>query len=154
GVQTCALPILVGKQNTAPVLLSTSLFNDNDLRGLYTLSDVYVQPSRGEGVGLPFIEAMSSGIPCIATGWGGQTDFVTNDNGYLLDYKLESPRTSEGKAIANTFSSLFTNDMKWAEADVEHLQKLMRHAYEHKEEVKAKGSLARFDMAGMTWNEV
>jgi glycosyltransferase involved in cell wall biosynthesis len=145
---------MVAKHKTADVILSTSLFSDNDLRGLYTFSDVYVQPSRGEGVGLPFIEAMSSGIPCIATGWGGQTDFLNDSNGYQIKYEMESPKLRERQAIATTFSDLFTNDMKWAEADVEHLQKLMRHAYENREEVKKKGSKAREDMEGMTWNHI
>lgn len=145
---------MIAKHKTADVLLSTSLFTDNDLRGLYTFTDVYVQPSRGEGVGLPFIEAMSSGVPCIATGWGGQTDFLNNDNGYLVDYKLESPKSKEKEAIATTFSNLFSNDMRWAEADVKHLQKLMRHAYENREEVREKGVKAREDMEVMTWNHI
>jgi glycosyltransferase involved in cell wall biosynthesis len=144
----------LGKRDTAPLLLSTSLFSDNDVRGLYALSDAYVMPSRGEGVGLPFIEAMSSGIPCIVTGWGGQADFVNNENGYLLNYELRSPKANENMAIATTFSNLFTNDMMWAEPDVAHLQKLMRYAYENREEVKAKGVKARKDMESMTWNEI
>lgn len=139
---------------TAPLLLTISMFGDNDLRGLYTMSDVYVQPSRGEGVGLPFIEAMSSGIPCIATGWGGQTDFITNDNGYLIDYKLDKTNANERTAIAHSFSNLFTDDMRWAEVDVAHLQKIMRHVYENRDEVKAKGIQARKDMEQMTWNHV
>lgn len=147
---------MLGKNesNTAPVFYSGSLFGDNDLRGLYTLADCYVQPSRGEGVGLPYIEAMSSGMPCIATGWGGQTDFITDDNGYLVDYTLESTGYANNRAIAQNFSNMFTNDMRWAEVNVKHLQKLMRHTYENQEEVKAKGKKAREDMEKMSWNEV
>ena len=140
--------------NSAPVYYSGSMFSDNDLKGLYTLSDIYVLPSRGEGVGLPYIEAMSSGIPCIATGWGGQTDFINEENGYLINYELQSTTYANNEAIAQNFFHLFTEDMLWAEADVKHLQKLMRHAYEHQEEVKAKGKKAREDIKKMTWDKV
>lgn len=141
-------------ENTAPVMYSSSLFSDNDLRSLYTLADCFILPSRGEGVGLPYIEAMSSGIPCIATGWGGQTDFITNENGYLIDCTLESTTSANNEAIANNFFHLFTDEMKWAEVDVKHLRKIMRHAYENQEEVKAKGKKAREDMENMSWNDV
>jgi glycosyltransferase involved in cell wall biosynthesis len=145
----------LGFGNEAPtVYFSGSLFNENDLRGLYTMADVFVLPSRGEGVGLPYMEAMASGIPCIATGWGGQTDFITNENGYLIDYTLETTTSRNHEAIAQNFFHLFTDDMKWAEADVEHLQKLMRHAYENQEEVKAKGQQARKDMEALTWTDI
>jgi hypothetical protein len=44
--------------------------------------------------------------------------------------------------------------MQWAEADVNHLAKLMRHAYENQEEVKAKGKKAHADMQKLTWSDV
>jgi glycosyltransferase involved in cell wall biosynthesis len=140
--------------NSAPVYFSSSLFSDSELRGLYANTDVFVLPSRGEGVGLPYIEAMSSGIPCIATGWGGQTDFITDENGYLVDYKLRQTTYANDEAIAQNFFHLFTDDMLWAEADVASLQKTMRHTYENREEVKAKGKQAREDMKKMSWNDV
>lgn len=144
----------LGVKNGAPIYFSGSLFSDEDLRGLYTMSDVLVLPSRGEGVGLPYIEAMSSGVPCIATGWGGQTDFINDKNGYLIDYTLEHTNSRDNEAISQNFTHLFTKDMKWAEADVDHLTKLMRHTYENQVEVKAKGKVAHFDMLGLTWSDV
>lgn len=142
------------ESNTAPIYFSGSLFSDDDLKGLYTLSNVFVLPSRGEGVGLPYIEAMSSGVPCIATGWGGQTDFITDHNGYLIDYNMQTATSSNDTDIAQKFTNLFTPDMEWAEADVEHLQQLMRYTYDNREDVKEKGKQARKDMEDMSWNEV
>jgi glycosyltransferase involved in cell wall biosynthesis len=140
--------------NSAPIYFTGSLFDDKDLRGLYTMSDVYVLPTRGEGVGLPFIESMASGIPCIATNWGGQTDFINEKNGYLLDYELMNTTAMNDQAISQNFFHLFSDDMKWAEADINHLSKLMRHTYNYREEVKEKGAIARKDMESMTWASV
>lgn len=43
---------------------------------LYGSVDAFVLPSRGEGWGRPYMEAMSMGIPAIATNWSGPTEFV------------------------------------------------------------------------------
>ena len=50
---------------------------------VYLLS-LQVIPSRGEGWGRPHVEAMSCGIPVIATNWSGVTAYLTADNGYPL----------------------------------------------------------------------
>jgi glycosyltransferase involved in cell wall biosynthesis len=137
----------------APLFYSGSDFNETDLQGLYTRSNIFVLPTRGEGVGLPYIEAMCSGIPCIATGWGGQADFITNDNGFLLNYELESVDSKKHEAIADHQFAYFKPYMQWAEPNVEHLRLIMRHAYENQDIVKAKGEKAREDMKQMTWNK-
>lgn len=48
-------------------------------------SDVFVLPSLHEGLGLVFLEAMSVGLPIIASDAGGQTDFLEhNKTGFLV----------------------------------------------------------------------
>lgn len=42
------------------------------------ISDVFVRPSRSEGLGSAFLEAMAAGVPVIATRVGGITDFLKN----------------------------------------------------------------------------
>lgn len=139
-----------GKE-TAEVILSTSNFTDENIQSLYACADAYVLPTRGEGVGLPFIEALSSGVPVIATGWGGQMDFLNEGNSYLVDYDLLPCTTHMEHAIAAPFHHLFTDNMAWAEPKIESLRKQMRHAYENQEEAKAKGAQGRLDMEKMTW---
>ena len=46
------------------------------LPALYSEADAFVLPSRGEGWGLPLMEAMSLGVPTIGTGWGGSSEFM------------------------------------------------------------------------------
>lgn len=136
--------------DTAPLFFSGSPFDDEHLKGLYTLSDIFVLPSRGEGVGMPYMEAMASGIPVIATAWGGQTDFVSGKNGYLLDCKMVPCLSSEG--LAPNFSSLFTNEMEWAEPSVTCLRNIMREAYNNQDVVKKKGENARDAMTSCSWD--
>ena len=49
---------------------------DQDMAGLYQQSDVFVLPSKGEGWGLPLIEAAATGLPIITTMYSGQTEFL------------------------------------------------------------------------------
>ena len=47
-----------------------------DLPQYFKLADVFIRPSRSEGMGNAFIEAMAAGIPVIATPVGGIPDFL------------------------------------------------------------------------------
>lgn len=47
-----------------------------DLPLYLTISDIFVRPSRSEGLGNSFLEAMAAGIPVIGTPVGGIMDFL------------------------------------------------------------------------------
>jgi len=44
--------------------------DDNELAGLYSGSDVFVTASKYEGFGLPLLEAMACGLPCVVSNAG------------------------------------------------------------------------------------
>ena len=69
---------------------------DEQLKALYGQCDVMVGPSFAEGYGLPFAEAMLSGIPVITTAWGGQLDFCNDGNSWLVDYSFERAQSHFG----------------------------------------------------------
>jgi len=46
------------------------------LPALLAASDIFIRPSRSEGMGNAFVEAMAAGIPVIATQEGGISDFL------------------------------------------------------------------------------
>ena len=55
------------------------------LPGLYHLGDVYVYPTRLEGIGLSIIEALACGLPVITTDNPPMNDFVVHrKTGYLV----------------------------------------------------------------------
>jgi glycosyltransferase involved in cell wall biosynthesis len=49
---------------------------DADIVDLYQQSHVFVLPSKGEGWGLPLIEAAAVGLPIITTMYSGHTEFL------------------------------------------------------------------------------
>lgn len=121
--------------------------HDELMKNFFGEIDCFVMPTRGEGCGMPIMEAMSTGVPAIVTNWSGPVDFVTDETGYLLDYKLEP---------AKDFSEItYKEDCgEWALPSEEHLIKLMRHAYENRDEVKQKGKKAAKEMRdNWTWEK-
>lgn len=64
----------------------TGRFDEADKPDLYNLADVYVMPSRGEGFGFVFLEAMASGVPVIASKHdGGREAILGGQLGLLVD---------------------------------------------------------------------
>ena len=60
--------------------------NRSDIPEILKASDLFILPSRSEGTPAALIEAMASGLPCIATNAGGMPEVITNgDNGYLFE---------------------------------------------------------------------
>ena len=56
------------------------------------ISDIFIRPSRSEGFGISFIEAMVAGLPVIATQEGGIADF-------LFDAKRNPGKETTGWAV-------------------------------------------------------
>lgn len=58
--------------------------NRSEIKEYLSSSDVFVLASRHETFGVVYIEAMSYGLPVIATICGGPEEFVTSDVGVLI----------------------------------------------------------------------
>ncbi|HEX8620083.1 MAG TPA: glycosyltransferase [Thermoanaerobaculia bacterium] len=64
----------------------TGLFDERDKPDLYNLADVYVMPSRGEGFGFVFLEAMACGVPVIGSKADGSREALRHGElGLLVD---------------------------------------------------------------------
>lgn len=99
--------------------------------------DCYVSLHRSEGLGLTMAEAMALGKPVIATGYSGNLEFMDDANSYLVPYRLVD-------VPSNWWA--YTPGATWATADVDAAARLMRHAWEHPEEARARGERARDDL--------
>ena len=116
------------------VILLSGL-SEPQLISLYKTVDAFVLPTRGEGWGRPYLEAMSMGLPVVATNWSGPTAFVNEENGYLL------PITGLIDAELDAFPG-----HKWANPDKEVLKDLLVRIRDDPEEGRRKGRRAREDV--------
>ncbi|MBA7515276.1 D-inositol-3-phosphate glycosyltransferase [subsurface metagenome] len=78
--------------------------SDNELRQLYSSSDIFVYPSWTEGFGLPPMEAMACGCAVVATNVGGVPDYAINGETVLAS----PPRNP--KALAQNIIRLIENE--------------------------------------------
>jgi glycosyltransferase involved in cell wall biosynthesis len=129
------------------VRLVSGFLNQPELLEFLGEMDAFVLPSRGEGFGLCGLEAMSTGLPVIATNWGGPSEYLDPQDSFPLCYRLVDARGVVSNQV-RYFGA-------WAEPDREHLRYLMRWLYEHPAEGAAKGGLAAQRVHSQwTWDRV
>jgi glycosyltransferase involved in cell wall biosynthesis len=114
-----------GFSERSQILLDKGWLKRANLVSLMKSADCFVLPTRGEGWGRPYMEAMAAGIPVIATGWGGSAEYMDDETAFLIDYKLVRVG-----ARAHGEMSLLGADMIWAEPHVHHLRDRMRQVFE------------------------
>lgn len=132
-------------QKAPPVILIKQFIPQDQMTRLYAAADCFVLPTRGEGYGRPYLEALACELPVIATRWSGQTDFLTEQNSYLIESKLTP-------VPASVDLELFLGH-QWAEPDIDHLRQLMREAFSHHAEAKQKAICGRKDLLrNYDWN--
>ncbi|MGI9538987.1 MAG: glycosyltransferase, partial [Miltoncostaeaceae bacterium] len=69
----------------ADIELILDPMSDAELIELYRSADAFVLPTRGEGAGMPVIEAMACGTPVIATAWGGHEELMEPELAYPVE---------------------------------------------------------------------
>jgi glycosyltransferase involved in cell wall biosynthesis len=124
-------------------LIYNRQLDPTQLGSLYRSADCFVLPSRGEGWGLPILEAMACGLPVIATNWSGQTEFLHPGVGFPLRVRAlvpADPRTP------------YYIGFRWAEPDADQLVDLMRYVYKSQEAARLVGECAAAEVAQRwTW---
>lgn len=127
----------IGKTEFAPLYLFTNLMDRHQIYRFHKTFDCFVSTHRGEGWGVPQMEAMMMEKPIISTNCGGIHDYLSNNEAYLLDYSLI-------KLQGNTRNQQwYTSDQNWADVDVSDVRVAMRYVYEHQKEAKNVGKNAR-----------
>jgi glycosyltransferase involved in cell wall biosynthesis len=93
--------------------------SDEEVSSLYRHPKVkaLVSLTKGEGYGLPILEAAASALPVIATGWSGHIDFLSHGKFIDVNYSLNEihPTRVDNK--------IFMKGSKWAIASEEDFKK-------------------------------
>jgi len=119
------------------VVLADVTLPPAEMAALFARADCYVSLHRSEGFGLTLAEAMALGKPVIATGYSGNTDFMTPANAYLVDWTLRE---------VGPDAEHYPADGHWAEPSTEHAAALMREVWEDREGARRRGARARADV--------
>lgn len=102
--------------------------NHDELPSYLAACDIFIRPSRSEGMGNSFIEAMATGLPVIATQEGGIVDF-------LFDEKRNSDKPVTGWAVDKDSPEQIAEAVKNIMSHPEKVRAVVRTA---KEMVKEK----------------
>lgn len=107
-----------------------------EMLALHRRGDCFVLLQRAEGWGLPHLEAAACGNPVITPSFGGQTDFVTTETGYPVDYTL---RPVSGMS----WNPYYLGTQHWCEPDLAHAARQMRRAFADRDGARARGARGR-----------
>jgi glycosyltransferase involved in cell wall biosynthesis len=133
---------LSGRRDIPPVLYIDTFYTDAALADLYRAATALVAPYRGEGFGLPILEAMACGVATITTRGGATDDFTSDDTTLHVDAgKVTLGRSYGGFELMDDAFLLEPNEAQVAAA--------MRRLYENPAEAKKLGS--RGAEAARTW---
>jgi len=95
----------------------------SELPGILRACDIFIRPSRSEGMGNSFIEAMAAGLPVIATQEGGIADF-------LFDAKRNPEQEATGFAVDKNSSEQIARVVENILNDPEGAKKIARKGQE------------------------
>lgn len=139
---------LMNRKDNPQIIYIAEDLEQEDLMSLYKSSDCYVHPYRGEGFGLPIVEAMASSLPVIVPNSGSAIDFCKPEFAYLVDFKTI---TLDKKILYGLETVRYPS---FPEVTIESLRYYMRYAYTNREESKLKGEKAKeFILNNFTWKD-
>jgi glycosyltransferase involved in cell wall biosynthesis len=114
------------KHQKQEIIISERL-SEVDMIGLHNACDCFVLPSYGESFCRPAAEALVLGKTPIVTDNTGMTDFINNDNGFLIRSK-KCPVITEQKTLSDVFD-IYNAYEHWYRPDIYHLIENMQKIY-------------------------
>ena len=135
---------LSGRRDIPPVLYIDTFYTDAALADLYRAATALVAPYRGEGFGLPILEAMACGVATITTRGGATDDFTNAETTVHVDAaKVMLGRTYGGFELIDDAFLLEPNEAQVAAA--------MRRLYENPADAKDLGIRGAEMARSWTW---
>lgn len=123
----------------AVLMQSANIFTREEMNIFYNAADVLAFPTKGEGFGLPSLEAMATKTPVIATRFGPQYELHADGRGLFIDVEDYEP----GNASAFTY---------FARPSWRSLGERLIYAFEHKEEMAEMAERAYQWVQPHTWD--
>ena len=115
----------LGHQGTPKVYLLHGTMTRHEMNSLYREDSVkcLVSATRGEGFGLPMLEASIAGLPVLATNWSAHTEFLNLEKWPKFEYDLLPVHESR------VDNNIFMQGALWAEPRAASVKKVMRKFY-------------------------
>lgn len=108
----------------------------HDMQRFFKTIDCFVSTHRGEGWGLPIVEAMGAGLPTISTNLGGCHEHIPLDLWYPIEYTMCN-------VFNMSFIPWYDETQQWGQALKASVRSHMRNVYDHQTEAKERGRLAK-----------
>lgn len=114
--------------------------SDEGIMRLHASCDTFVCSSTGEAWSIPAYDAMAMGKTPIVTNCGGFPDYLSNDEGWLVNSHKEPCF-----GVTDSVKGLYLGDELWNQIDITHLRSCMREAFLNNSlrQVKAINGLKR-----------
>lgn len=141
-----AMKSFANAKNLPPVYLLHEAMSRQDILGLHALGDCFVLPSRGEGWSLAHMEAMGMGKPAVSTRFGGQLEFMNDDNSLLVNHTMTP--------VSNMPWQIYNIKQDWAEPDLSDLKAKMRYAFNNRDAAKEIGLKGKESIQKFSWEKV
>lgn len=130
-------------KETPPMLLLEKPLPDTAMPALYAAATAVLLPTRGEGWGLPIMEAMAMEKPPVATAWGAHMDFLDDKVGWEIPIEKLDP-----VAPAQTrLFPLYGADHQWATPSLEAFVAILKLLAQRPELAVSKGKIGRARLA-------
>lgn len=144
--QIAQIQALQSTPNAPEILYMDNEMSPSQLAALYRSCDCLVHPYRGEGFGLPILEAMACGLPPIIPNLGPAVEYTTESSSFRTPSDIEYIDSSNLDTVL---------PVELISVDIEALSQIMRTCYETPKLVTKKGQSAASQSASLyTWAKV
>lgn len=115
----------LGVQGAPKVYLLHGEMSREEMNSLYKSEKVraYITATRGEGFGLPILEAAVAGLPVVGTNWSAHTEFM--NKGRWLDVKYDLVDVHADRVDGE----IFVKDSRWAQVREKDFKHRIRNFY-------------------------
>jgi len=136
--------VCAGRNDVEMLYTSDKPMTTAEMLELYERADCYINISHGEGIGMPDLEAMATGLPVIGSNWDARGVFLDDAVGWMVNVAFFAPAYRSGVS---------EDCGEWAHYDGEHYVKLLKYVVDNPDEARRKGKTAA-DRVANNFNSV